>query len=196
MVDDRRATLLGVFLVSPAHLLFGVVEPRAGGAVGAAVQPDKALEAILHRRRQCVIGGAHIGKHRAALARRHLQRVQHGEQRRHLLIGRIGMPIGGALDAVPIDVAVRVDIAQPRDFGMLLVTIADERVDARCAEPAPKGGDIAGAEMLVAEDQHRMLGKSLVDPGEGRVVKSRQVDAESLGAERFAERTQFRCGHG
>jgi hypothetical protein len=70
-------------------------------------------------------------------------------------------------------------------------------MDARRTEPAPKGGDIAGAEMLVAEDQHRMLGESLLDPCESRIVEGlRQVDAESLGAERFAKRAQFRCGHG
>src|ERR1700730_10912880 len=112
-------------------------------------------------------------------------------------MGRIGMPVGGAFDTVPIDVAVRVDIAQPRDFGMLLVAVTDERMDARRAEPAPEAGDIAGTEMLIAEDQHRMLGKVLVDPCESRIVEGlRQVDAESLGAEGFAEWAQFRCGHG
>ena len=79
---------------------------------------------------------------------------------------------------------------------MFLVPVADERVDARRAEPASEGGDIAGAEMLVAEHQHRMLGKGLLDPGESFVIELRQVDAERLGAERFAERAQLRCGHG
>ena len=45
------------------------------------------------------------------------------------------MPVGRAFDAVPINLAVGVDIAQPRDFGMLLVAVTDERMDARCAEP-------------------------------------------------------------
>ena len=111
MVDHRRARLLGIFLVGRRISSSGVVEPRAGGAVGAAVQPDEAGEPLLHRLRQRVVGGAHIGEHRAALGRRHFERVQHREQRQHLLIGRVGVPVGGALDAVPVDLAVLVDIA-------------------------------------------------------------------------------------
>ena len=160
-----------------------IVEARAGGAVGAAVQPDETGEAVFHRLRQRVVGGAHIGEHRAALGRRDFERVQHREQRQHLLIGRIGVPVGRALDAVPVDVAVLVDIAQPRHFGMLLVAVADQRVDARRAEPPPESGDIAGVELLVAKHQHRMLGEGLLDPCEGRVVEFRQIDAERLGAE-------------
>ena len=63
------------------------------------------------------------------------------------------------------------------------MAIADERVDARRAEPASESGDVAGAEMLTAKHQHRMFGKSLLDPGECRVVELRQVDAERLGTE-------------
>ena len=72
MVDHRRARLLGIFLVGPAHFFFRIIEARAGGAVGAAVQPDQTGEAVLHRLRQRIVGGAHIGKHRPALRRRNL----------------------------------------------------------------------------------------------------------------------------
>ena len=68
-------------------------------------------------------------------------------------------------------------------------------MDARRPEPPSKRGDVAGAEVLVAEDQHRMFGESLLDPGECRVIELGQIDAERLGAEGFAERAQFRCGH-
>ena len=76
------------------------------------------------------------------------------------------------------------------------VAVADERVNARSAEPAPESGDVAGAEVLTTEHQHRMFCKSLMDPGKGIVVELGQIDAERLGAERLAERAQFRCGHG
>src|SRR5207253_11485046 len=109
---------------------------------------------------------------------------------------RVGVPVGRALDPVPIDVAPFVDVAQPRHLGMLLVPVADERVDARRAEPASESGDVAGTEMLTAEHQHRMLCKSLMDPGKGSVIELRQVDAERLGAERLAEWAQLRRGHG
>jgi hypothetical protein len=69
-------------------------------------------------------------------------------------------------------------------------------MDARRAKAASESGDIAGTEMLTAEHQHRMLCKNLVDPGKSIVVELCQIDAERLGAERLAERAQFRCGHG
>ena len=51
------------------------------------------------------------------------------------------------------------------------MAIADQGVLARRAEAAAEPGDVAGAQMLIAEHQHRMLGESLPDPGEGRVVE-------------------------
>src|SRR2546423_14489614 len=98
------------------------------------------------------------------------------------------MPVGRALHSIPIDVAAFVDIAQPRYLGIFLVTVADQRVLARHAEPVPESSDVAGAEVLTAEHQHRMLGKGPADPGKSRVVEFRQIDAERLGAERLAER--------
>ena len=99
--------------------------------------------------------------------------MQHGEQRRHLFISRVGVPVGRALYPVPVDVALRVHIAQPRHFGMLLVAITDKRMNARSAEPASEGGDVAGAEVLVAEHQHWMLGKRLLDPVESWIIEFR-----------------------
>ena len=64
---------------------------------------------------------------------------------------------------------------------------------ARRAEAAAERGEFDGAEVLVAEHQHRMLGEGALDPGEGRVVERLgQVDAERLGAERLAERAELR----
>src|SRR5580704_19099575 len=42
MVDHRRARLLDIFLVGPAHLLLRIVQARAGRPIGAAMQPDEA----------------------------------------------------------------------------------------------------------------------------------------------------------
>ena len=66
-------------------------------------------------------------------------------------------------------------------------------MDPRPTEAPAKGGKFGGAEVLVAEHQHRMLGEGALDPTESRVVqRPRQVDAEGFGAERLAERAQFR----
>src|SRR3954470_17703968 len=79
---------------------------------------------------------------------------------------------------------------------MFFVAVTDERVNARRPEPPSESGDVAGVEPLVAEDQHGMFGKSPSDPVESCVIEFRQVDAERLGAECPAQRTQFQCGHG
>jgi hypothetical protein len=60
---------------------------------------------------------------------------------------------------------------------------------SRLSEAAPESSELGGTQPLVAEHQHRMLGEGLLCPGEGRIVERlRQVDAERLGAECFAER--------
>src|SRR5215469_17606487 len=71
------------------------------------------------------------------------------------------------------------------------MAVTDERVNARLAKAAAEGGDVAGFEMLVAEYQHRMLGKGAADPGKRVVVELRQIDAKRLGAEVLAKRAQL-----
>jgi len=74
------------------------------------------------------------------------------------------------------------------------VAVLDKRVPARRAETPAEGGKFGGAEVLVAEHQHRMLGESVRDPGEGRLVeRARQVDAERLGTQRLAQRVELWC---
>jgi hypothetical protein len=74
---------------------------------------------------------------------------------------------------------------------MLGVAVLDQRVLAGGAELPAERRELSGAEVLVAEHQHRMLGERLADPGGSRgVERSRQIDAEGLGAEIFAQRTE------
>ena len=80
---------------------------------------------------------------------------------------------------------------------MLLVTVLDQRMHPRLAETAPESGELGGAEMLLAEHQHRMLGKGALDPGKGVVVEAGQIDPERFGAEGLAKRPDLRrTGHG
>ena len=76
------------------------------------------------------------------------------------------------------------------------MTVIDQRMDLWRTETAPKKCQFGGAEILVAEHQHRVFGKGLFDPGKGLIVeRPRQIDPERLGAERAPERAQFACGH-
>src|SRR5258707_5668368 len=106
------------------------------------------------------------------------------------------MPVSGALDAEPVDVAVLVDVGQPRHLGIFGMAVIDQRVDFRCPETAPERREFAGAEILVAKDQHRVLRERTLDPGESLgIERLRQIEADSLGAKRLLERTKFPYGH-
>ena len=104
------------------------------------------------------------------------------------------MPVGGALDAVPVDLTGLLHVGQPRHFRTIGVTILRQRVGARRAEAPAEGGELGCTQVLIAKDQHRMLGKGRPDPGEGVGVEwLRQIDPEDLGSERCAEGTKLRC---
>src|SRR5436190_7336235 len=99
------------------------------------------------------------------------------------------MPVGRALDPEPVDVAVLVDIGQPRYFRIFRVTVIDQRMNLWRTEAASECRQLGGTEILFAEHQHRMLGEGSLDPGEGSVVEwLGQIDAERLGAERVTKR--------
>ena len=67
------------------------------------------------------------------------------------------------------------------------MAVFDEGVLARRAKAAPEAGDVGGAEMLVAEHQHRVLGEGALDPGEGCIVEPRQIHPDRFGAKRLAQ---------
>ena len=107
------------------------------------------------------------------------------------------MPIGGALDPVPIDIAGIINIAQPRDLGHAGIAVLDQRVHPRRAEAPAERGQCLSGEMLLAEHQHGVLSKDARDPGKGGIVERGQIDADGFGAERLAKRAELRCiGHG
>ena len=125
MGDDGRPRFFGIFAIDP---LVGValVQPDAGWAVVATVQSEHGGQPLLHLAGERIVRGAHIGEHRPALRGRHFLRVQHREPRWFVLVRRVGVPVGGALHAEPVDLSVLVDIGQPRHFRILGVAIVDE----------------------------------------------------------------------
>jgi hypothetical protein len=67
-------------------------------------------------------------------------------------------------------------------------------VGTRPSEAAAEGGELEGTQVLIPEDQYRMLGKGRLDPGEGVGVEwLRQIDSEDFGSRRRAEGTKLRC---
>src|SRR5206468_8268435 len=59
-------------------------------------------------------------------------------------------------------------------------------------------GELERTQNLIPEDQHRMLGKGRLDPGEGVCLERlREIDPEDLGSQRCAEgaKLRFLCHH-
>jgi hypothetical protein len=83
------------------------------------------------------------------------------------------MPVGGAFDAVPIGFARLVHVRQPGDFRTIGVAILEQRVGTRRAETTAESGEVARAQILVPEHQHRVLCKGTLDPGEGAFIEWR-----------------------
>src|SRR5215510_1101658 len=101
------------------------------------------------------------------------------------------MPVGRALDPEPVDVAVLVDVGQPRHFGIFDVAVVDQRVTFRLAKAAPERRQLAGSQILVAKNQDGMARERALDPGQGVGIHwSRQIDAERLSSERARDRTK------
>jgi hypothetical protein len=137
--DEGRTRLLGIGSIDP---LVGVarVEPDPGRSIVAAVEADHAGETPLHLIGERVIGGPHVGEDRSALRGRNFLGMQDGQAGRLVLVRRVGVPVGGALDPEPVDVAVFGHVGQPRHLGIFGVTIIDQRVKLRLAEAAPERG--------------------------------------------------------
>jgi hypothetical protein len=76
---------------------------------------------------------------------------------------------------------------------MIGMAVADQRVLERRAKAPTECGELGGAELLVAEHQHRMFGEGLLDPGEGCVIEPGQIHPDRLGAERVPKWAQLRC---
>jgi len=67
-------------------------------------------------------------------------------------------------------------------------------VGTRHAETAAERGKLGCAQILIPEDQHRVLGERRLDPGESVCLEwLRQIDPESLGSQRCAEGAKSRC---
>src|SRR5215470_6473978 len=86
-------------------------------------------------------------------------------------VGRVRVPVSGALDAIPIHLAVVLDIGKPGHFRILGMTILDQRMHAWRAKPTAERGEFGRAKILIAEHKHRVFCEYTPDPGEGRLVE-------------------------
>jgi hypothetical protein len=63
---------------------------------------------------------------------------------------------------------------------------------SRFRTSSAEGGELGRPQILIPEDQHRMLGKGRLNPGKGACVERfRQIDPEDLGSQRCAEGAKF-----
>src|SRR5262250_3860907 len=76
-----------------------------------------------------------------------------------------------ARDAIPIHLAVVLDIGKPGHFRIFGMTILDQRMHAWRAEPTGERGEFGRAKILVAEHKHRVFCEYTPDPGEGHLVE-------------------------
>ena len=168
MARDRRPALFRILLVGGPFV--AAIQPVAAGASLSAVQRRHRRELALTLLREARVSGAHVGEQSTAFLGWYLFGMQDRQQRQLILEGRIGVPVGGPSDAEPVDLAVGLDVGDPGDIFIIGVTILNQRVLARDAEDAAKSGELVRAEILIAEDQDRMIGEGLVDPRDrGRV---------------------------
>src|SRR5262245_35982645 len=83
---------------------------------------DLALDSLLQRRRQSLIGSEHVGEVSVAgAAPWHFEGIQDGSLRRHIDIGHIGMPDGFAGAKIADWLAVLDDVGDNVDLWKLLV---------------------------------------------------------------------------
>jgi len=87
------------------------------------------------------------------------------------------VPIGGALDAEPVDFAFLVDIGQPRHFRVFGVAVLDQRMQPGHPEAASESGNLCGTQVLISEHQYWVLGERAFDPVERCVIERlREID--------------------
>ncbi len=170
MARDRRPSFFLVLLVGRS--LVATIKPVAGGTALSAVQRRHRRELTLTLLRQTRVGGAHVREQSTAFLGGNLPGMQDREQRQFILEGRIGVPVRGSSDAEPVDLAVGIDVGDPGDVFIVGVPVLDQRVLTRDAKDAAKCGELVRAEILVAEDQDRMVGEGLLDPGDGRARRA------------------------
>src|SRR4051794_40378810 len=96
----------------------------------------------------------------------------------------------------PISATAQVTIHSSWNLGKFGVAIVDQRMDFWPAEAAPERCKLAGAEILVAKHQHRVLSEGGLDPGEClSIERLRKIDPDCLGSKSWSERAKFACGH-
>ena len=77
---------------------------------------------------------------------------------------------------------------------MIGMPVFDQRMLAGNAEVPAERGKRGGAKILIAEDQHWMIGERLFNPGGPLgVERLRQVDADGFGAQSLAQRAEVWC---
>ncbi len=193
-MDDRRPLLL--FLL----------RRRAAEGVRAADLPAMLRvvfgDAVLHRLRQRLVGGIHVGEHGVAALRRHRHRVQDGRHRRLGAERLVGMPHRRPDGAARLALVVEVgDDVQQREVVLAAVELG---VALEGAELLGEGDLLRLGELLVPEHEKLVTEKGLMHrlPGR-RIERPGQVEADHLRRHQLRQGQNLetrlalrRCGSG
>ena len=138
----------GRWFVAGAH--------RAFERAGEVVNRGEVVDETLHVRRQSFVRRVHARPAGIATDRRQLHRAQHRAECRRLFARRVAVPGVGAE-------ADRIGHIDHRDIGIVgiggRVAVLFDRPEVRGEAHVGLGREI----VLVAEEQHEMVGKSLLD---------------------------------
>ena len=164
----------------------------AGADVPAAVVRAVMLDAQRERCRAEVFGqrlprAVHRAEARVAARRRHFERIEHARFGGIGEVRHVGVPDGLTRTEAADGDAVFDDVRDDVNLGIALDEPAAVFLDRRLvkrSEPAAERDQIGVAELLVANEQHRVLEPRAIDLGERRVVYRSKIDTLNLRAER------------
>src|SRR5262245_26483851 len=166
-------------MLRPRKHLALVLDPVAAAVhVLAVVDRGAVLEQALHRLGQRVVRGVHAGEQRVPTHRRQLVHAEDAAHGRLGIAGDVGMPFL-ARDALRVLVGV-----DDEDLRVALHEPWRRRMHMQLPEAAAESLVLFGREVLIAEEDHLVLGELVPDLGERLLVERlREVDAGQLGTD-------------
>ena len=174
---------------------------NAGADISPTVVRPVMLDAQCERARVQILGkrvprAVHRAEARVAARRWNFERIERARFGWRGQVGHIRMPDGfsgaEAADGDTVFDHVRHDVNLGMAFDEPAAVLLDRRLVER-PEPAAEGDQIDVAELLVAEEQHRVLEPGPINLRKGRVIYRPQIDTPYFGTERRGRGNNLQC---
>ena len=166
----------------------------AAAVVGAVMLDAHRLHPSAQVVRKMVPGTVHRAEAGISTGCRDLERVEGACLRRVRQVRHVRVPDRFARAKAADGHAVLDDVRDNVDLGEAVNEAAAVLLDGRLierAEPAAERDEIRVAEVLIAEEQDRVVQPGAIDLLEGPVVHGAQIDPAELGAKRGSGRNYF-----